>query len=293
MKALLAILSVAIIVDSTGDTSSSRHRRVGPGFMSVVSCSRPTMATATNRRLPSAAHHAIFAAALLLAGALALLPGLDRASADEPSANTIAIGRQLAQLARAGDVEAIVGLFEVHDVTCPGTDFDHVCDGVEAGTVVDGYRAGSFRSEWGFISADDLRAGLQADIDRFATHDFELFTVANTGDGDCLRCTVAVVSTPAEVAGDAPVAMFMFQITPGSPARVFSLTAGSVGFDEEELVIVRGGGYSGWTFIRVDLLPPRTGVGLGPEGARVDVHWLLLAAVLVALPATVAALRRR
>jgi hypothetical protein len=180
----------------------------------------------------------------------------------------ITYGNRLAALTSASDGSAVADLFEVREFTCPGDPgyVFAVCEGRPDGTVVNGFAIGRWSSEGNVVPRASFVAAFQDMAGAFLNNDLRLFTISETGFGDCPECAILVLSTPADAAAsDGTVQILVFQVRPsGSQYRIVSIIDGFVS-RAGELAVVNGGIYSGKTFIRIEPggpQPPEVGTGI-------------------------------
>jgi hypothetical protein len=227
---------------------------------------------------------------------LCFAPGRDVVFDIEPTPSSgrrvkpglISFGQRLAGFAARSDLESVAGLFEVREFTCPGDPaYPYaVCQGQPDGALVTGFSIGRWSSEGTVTSLEGFISYLSDALARFAPFDVRVFTVAETGFGDCPECAIIVLSTPQEAtAADGTVEIMLFQVRPsGGQFRVVSTIDGFV-TRADELALVNGGLYSGRMFVRIEPggpQPPAVGTGTRspesvPAGGLIGAGLLLLA----------------
>lgn len=162
--------------------------------------------------------------------------------AGTPVAVAVADGITGALVAEAqeGNVEILADRFAPQALMCPGDPvyMNPVCEGKPDGTVVEAFIVGRYNSEGGAVGRGTLEAFLTEVLGGFSNHDFALYTISNSGFGDCPSCRVITLSTPADAdTADGSAVVMSFQVNP--EGLVHSLVAGLVSGDE--LAIVQGG----------------------------------------------------
>ncbi len=201
-----------------------------------------------------------------------ILPGMSSSASAHEGVNDeelTAVGAGIADLANAGDIEAIQSRFTPAIIVCPGQYGPQpVCDGRPTGVEVQGYWVGPLYSEAGAVDYTVLGTTIGTAINQVGGP-LVLATLADRAPFEFLReqcatCRTVALAAPATAAGQSAL-LLIVRSTDNGP-RIFSMLWGP-NLVADERVFVNGGSYTdGTTFVRVGVLPPQVGTGLEQAG---------------------------